>query len=236
MLRPDTDRVWNFLKEQSSLSGFVLIGGSALALRIKHRVSEDLDFACLEEKLPRGKLDVLRRVAEQNNIEFQQDDDEAAVEDFVSGGMELHDYQQDYLVDRKVKVSFFTPEKTLKKVVNGGDDTCVRLATVEELFKTKCLVSALRSKTRDWLDLYVLLRDHGFTIRDYYQAFVDADVVSQCDIGLSRLCAGVVSKGDEGYSHLLSDAPSLEQMTEFFVDQRNRLEVELAREKAREDG
>jgi hypothetical protein len=45
VLPPETDRIWTFLKEQPSLSGFVLIGGTALALQIAHRRSEDLDLA-----------------------------------------------------------------------------------------------------------------------------------------------------------------------------------------------
>ena len=45
MLPKETEEVWNFLKEQKSLSGFVLIGGTALAIRIKHRTSKDLDRA-----------------------------------------------------------------------------------------------------------------------------------------------------------------------------------------------
>jgi hypothetical protein len=45
MLKPDTEAVWQFLRRQPSLTGFVLMGGSALALRLGHRQSEDLDTA-----------------------------------------------------------------------------------------------------------------------------------------------------------------------------------------------
>ena len=38
MLPRDTEQVWNFLKDQPALAGFVLVGGSALTLRIDHRV------------------------------------------------------------------------------------------------------------------------------------------------------------------------------------------------------
>jgi len=48
LLPAETERVWNFLKGQSALTSFVLVGGSALAMRIQHRLSEDLDFAWLE--------------------------------------------------------------------------------------------------------------------------------------------------------------------------------------------
>ena len=45
MLPPETEQVWHFLKQQPALAGFVLLGVSALALRIGHRLSEDLDLA-----------------------------------------------------------------------------------------------------------------------------------------------------------------------------------------------
>lgn len=55
MLPPATEKVWNFLKEQPALAGFVLVGGSALALTLRHRLSEDLDFVYPDTRLPRQR-------------------------------------------------------------------------------------------------------------------------------------------------------------------------------------
>ena len=63
MLPPETDRVWQFIQGQPSLAGFVLIGGTALALRIEHRRSEDLDLAWLERRLPRSRLTAFQLAA-----------------------------------------------------------------------------------------------------------------------------------------------------------------------------
>lgn len=41
-LPPETARVWQRLESEPLLAGWYLIGGSALALRIGHRQSEDL--------------------------------------------------------------------------------------------------------------------------------------------------------------------------------------------------
>jgi len=46
MLREDTKQLWDAVKVKPELHGFVLVGGSGLALRIGHRRSEDLDFMC----------------------------------------------------------------------------------------------------------------------------------------------------------------------------------------------
>jgi hypothetical protein len=40
------------LKDDPRLAGFTLVGGTALALQIGHRVSEDLDFNLFGNKLP----------------------------------------------------------------------------------------------------------------------------------------------------------------------------------------
>jgi len=100
--------------------------------------------------------------------------------------------------------------------------------SLSELFKTKCLVSAIRSKTRDWLDLYVLMHDHKFSMRDFSQAFREAGIEGQLTIALTRLCSGRPQADDEGYKHLLPNAPSLEDMTAFFVTQRNQFEIDAA--------
>jgi hypothetical protein len=48
MLIEATQRLWEIFKEKPELNGFVLIGGSALALQFHHRRSEDLDFKVQE--------------------------------------------------------------------------------------------------------------------------------------------------------------------------------------------
>ena len=233
MLSPKTESVWNFLRDQPLLAGFVLIGGTALALRIKHRRSEDLDLAYPDLHLPRTRLDALHQLGAEHGLQFDQDDDEAAVEEFAMGGMDLRDYQQNFVVHHEVKVSFFVPDIPLGKLLAAPPENKVRVATLQELFKTKCLVSALRSKTRDWLDLYLLLREHGFSMRDFRQAFQNAGVDSQCEIALTRLCSGIPQRDDEGYAHLLNNPPALEEMKQFFIEQRTRLEIEAAAEASR---
>jgi hypothetical protein len=233
LLPPATEKVWNFLREQPALAGFVLVGGSALSLLIRHRLSEDLDFVYPEVRLPRQKLEVLRRKAEESGFIFRPADDEAAVQEFADSALELHDYQQDFLVDDIVKVSFFAPDEPLRKILAGNPESKVRVAALPELFKAKCLVSAKRSKTRDWLDLFLLMRDHGFSIYDYRAAFDEAGCSAECDTGLARLCSGVPQRTDEGYAHLLSNPPSLEEMKAFFEAQRTRLEIDTAVEAKR---
>jgi len=149
--------------------------------------------------------------------------------------MELRDYQQDFLVDEAVKVSFFAADDQLRKVLATNAATNVRVATLSELFKAKALVSAKRSKTRDWLDLYLLMRDHGFSMRDYRAVFEEVGSPAECDTGLSRLCSGVPQRNDEGYAQLLPSPPALAEMKSFFEAQRAKLEIDIAAEAKRQN-
>ncbi|MFT4587875.1 MAG: hypothetical protein ACI9VS_000770 [Candidatus Binatia bacterium] len=237
VLTPEADRLWSFLKERRILAGFVLLGGSALSLRIHHRVSEDLDFAYLAEKLPVRLLDQLQAEAAAAGIALTPDDDEAAMLEFSEGGLELRDYQQDFIGDGRVKVSFFAANIPLKSVLRESTEReTPRLAELSELFQSKCLVCAMRSKSRDWFDLYVLMRDHGFLLADMEAAFREAGVPNQFEPALARLCSGKISAHDEGYSHLLDDAPSLDEIRDFFRRERDAYESsesERARGKGR---
>lgn len=236
MLSPETEKAWNFLKEQPALAGFVLIGGSALAMTISHRLSEDLDFIYPDVRLPVKQLEALRREAHERGFQLQRDDDEAALQEFARDGLDLHNYQQDFRAHGAVKISFFAPDESLRRIfASDVRRPKVRVATLAEIFKAKCLVSAIRSKTRDWLDLYLLMRDHGFSIRDYQAAFQTTGLAVQCDIGLARLCGGMPQRDDEGYAHLLKNPPTLEEMKTFFAAQRDKLEVELAAEARRKN-
>jgi hypothetical protein len=210
------------------LSGFTLIGGSALSLQLNHRLSEDLDLAFSGPELPRARLETFVESARRDGFRFARNDDQAALEEFVQGGMDLLDFQQDFLVNNAVKVSFFTPENSLIKVLVFDTAPQVRLASVPELFRAKCLVSARRSKSRDWLDLYILMTKGGFSWSDYDAAFAHAGVARDADSGWTRLCSGKPQRDDEGYAHLLDTAPTVEQMAEFFRASRNEREKHIA--------
>ncbi len=206
-----------------------MIGGSALSLRIRHRLSEDLDFAWKGVRLPSAQLDALRVfLREEAGMTIDRNDDEGALVEFEIGGMDLHNYQQDFLVNGAVKLTFFTADEALDRVLSPGLKDKLRIAELSELFATKALVSAQRSKSRDWFDLHCLMRQHGFTIADYREAFVRAEIPTHVDLGLTRLSSGVPQKDDEGLAQLTENPPTVKEMADFFRKQRDVLEQSLA--------
>jgi hypothetical protein len=228
MLKAETERLWQWLQNEPLLGRFILVGGSALSLRIGHRVSEDLDLVFNAPKLPRVVLARFVARCQERGFPLRAWDNPADLDEFLLAGEDLNDYQQDFLAPGEVRLSFFVADREMLPFLKSGLSGSVRLAEIEEVFRLKCLVSAKRSKTRDWLDLYILMTRHGFTFRDYAETFQLAGVPEQLDLGLARLCGGRPPKDDEGYESLLPDPPSLEHIAAFFRAQRDLLEVELA--------
>jgi hypothetical protein len=124
-------------------SGFVLYGGTGLALRLGHRNSEDFDFFSNEAFLP---ADLERQVP------------------FLQAAQRLQSSQNTLvsLVDRNgpVKVSFFGG-LGLKRVGDPeeAEDGGVLIASLLDLAATKVKVVQDRAETKDYLDLYRLLEE-----------------------------------------------------------------------------
>lgn len=235
MLPPETDAAWQFLNDHKLLKGFVLIGGTALSLRIHHRISEDLDFCFNAPRLPRKRLGILIKEAEAAGLQFEANDDPGAWKEFESVEMDLNDYQQDYLVNSSVKITFFTSDSPLSKLLPTDLNNEVRIATLSELFNSKAIVSSQRSKSRDWFDLYHLIRFGDFDLNDYVAAFKTAGIPSHWETGLARITSGKLSPTDEGYEELMDDPPSISAIVDFFIEERNRYEVEQAEKKFGEE-
>jgi hypothetical protein len=234
MLRPDTARLWSFLERQSALGGFVLVGGTALSMHLDHRLSEDLDFMIPAAKLPRAAIDGLKRFSHASGFGFVPNDRAEGVAEFEDSGMDYHDYQQDYVVGGTVKLTLVAPDREVRVLLRAGVPQGPRVASLEEIFRLKCIACANRSKTRDWLDMYVLLQRDLFQPLDIYRTFELAGVPSKFDIAMGRLCSGKVGLLDEGYDSLLAEPPSLIEMSDFFKGVRDEIEVEVARLKSLE--
>lgn len=228
-LPPDTRAAWEALQDLPEMHGFVLIGGTALTLRLGHRISEDLDFAYHGKKLPRRRvLRIVQRMAERGQS-MDPHPNPLDEEEFLDAGLELADYHQDYVVNAAVKVTFVTLDPPANQVLAGGSNDGLRIASLDEIFALKSLVCAERSKTRDWFDLHYLMSGHGFTIDDFYHVFLRCDARAKFDNAQHRLRSGRPQLGDEGYAYLLERAPSLDEIRSFFAEQLDGLEIRLAK-------
>lgn len=229
MLPATTLKLWERLKDEPLLRNAVLVGGTALSLQIHHRRSDDLDFLYPAVRLPSEALTLCVRKLESEGFDWQRLDNPVSLEEFEIAGMELHDHQQDFIVDRAVKVSFFTGSEGDRKLLTSKRADGPAIATLPEIFALKALVAAQRSKTRDWFDLYVLLTDRGFTAESFLNAFNRAGLNGAIDIALARLCAAGIPEDDEGVAEWTHPFPAVEQMKARFRILRDECEILRAR-------
>lgn len=229
LLRPDTQLVWDYLKSSSALNGFVLVGGTALSIHLDHRLSEDLDFMYPDHQLPHQQVELLKRTAAQDGLPFESKDNPVEVEEFEESGNLLRDFQQDFLVGETVRLTLVAPESEIRKLLTHDPKSPVRVATLAEVFRLKCLACADRTKSRDWLDMYVMLERGLFPPYEVYRTFELAGATAKFDIAMMRMCDGKLQPTDEGYASLLDSPPSINEMQAFFREMKEQIEVEVTR-------
>lgn len=239
-LRPDTRHVWELLQGHPQLKGFVLIGGTALTLHIGHRISEDLDFAYAApasdqpHHLPKRQLQALAKDLSRHGVDLIPNPDPLAEEEFLDAGLLLADYQQNHLATlssgAQVKVSFVCFDPPVTKLMAGAQQDPVRVATMDEIFATKVWAASERSKTRDWFDLYTLLTLHGYRFKDVHAIFTRVNRLPAFNSLCMRLRKCRPQADDEGYASLADQPPTLEHMQEWFNQQIDAWEQEVARD------
>jgi len=217
MLQESTAKLWQTLSSKPELEGFVLVGGSALALHIQHRISEDLDFAWPYGRLPREALKKL--IEGEPGLDFVLDQNDAALREADDAQLDLADYAQNFIVSG-VRVTFFASYEAERKLLAHQGQEPLRIAEVPEIFALKALASADRSKSRDWFDLFTLFKHHGFIWKDFHDVFLKYSTIDQYRNAANRLCSGQPQANDEGYETLMSHPPSLEEMRDYFQDLR----------------
>ena len=139
-LLPKTEQLLcKLYNECPFLHKYVLVGGSALALHVKHRKSEDLDFFTYEDSF--DKREIFEYIKNFQSAEIINQTDE----------------QIDLLLDG-VKVTFFNAKwKFLKPSVAQ----LFNLSSLEAISAMKVNVLFLRAKFRDYYDLYYLVKQIG---------------------------------------------------------------------------
>ena len=219
-LPPETERLWRRLESEPLLAGWYLIGGTALSLLIGHRQSEDLDFAWPGGgKLPVHLLRQLTARLETEGWHLARDDDANAYDEFLIAGMSLHDYQQNFIATcdgDSVKLTFFSPDPPLSALLPPSDAATVIIPPLPLLFQSKALAACARSTVRDWVDLYILMTQHGFTMDDFAAAYEATGSKLQLDIAFNRLTSGQPRAGDPGVAGLMQHPPPVDDLSAFF--------------------
>lgn len=139
-----TAALFEKIAELSFIRRYTLVGGTALALQIGHRQSEDLDFIFDGEKIPATSI---KREISKHFPKYRLVREEK-------------DYQLDFLID-EVKVTFFSSGAVLvpfavkefsEKYLN------INIANIEIIAVLKMATLAQRNTIRDYYDLYFIAK------------------------------------------------------------------------------
>jgi len=145
-LLPKTETLLlKMVEECPFLEKYVLVGGSALAMYLCHRKSEDLDFFTYADSFDRAEIFEYIKQFENKEILNQSDE------------------QIDLLLD-DVKVTFFNANW---KFLEPQKTEAFNLSSLEAIASMKVNVMFLRAKYRDYYDLYCLVKD-GMSLREVF--------------------------------------------------------------------
>jgi hypothetical protein len=211
-----------------------LVGGTALSLQIGHRMSNDLDLACAEPKLPTFAIDQLVELLKKNH-ELKLITSTSQISAFkIQSGLNLLDYVRDYSIDN-VKVSFFSIGRTpAQKTFYQKADKLSKcwafpILGIEGLKLAKTLVLAERVRSRDLFDLMYLVRDHGYLLSEFNQYVESLGVNNDFEYYKAVMTGEIpVDKDDEEFAPFKVTV-ELEDIYLYFREQVNNYEVELAR-------
>lgn len=118
---------------------YYLVGGTAIALYLGHRRSIDFDLFKRAQLKPRKNLEVIQSSAFPYQVVFN-----------TNGQMNL--------VVNDVKLTFFQYEFDVKPVTDFQG--VIKLPSLLDLAAMKAYALGRRSKWKDYVDLYFLLKDH----------------------------------------------------------------------------
>jgi predicted nucleotidyltransferase component of viral defense system len=143
-----TLKVIEAISKTEFVKSFFLVGGTALSLQLKHRLSEDLDFMCWEQSKK-----------EKSNIHIEKIKNELAQLFIISKIDILGNNHIEIHIDGSVKLSFYAPDK-MKPVITPiyylnnlilADEECIAALKMETLLR--------RNEFRDYYDLYCILKN-----------------------------------------------------------------------------
>lgn len=231
-----TRAVFEHLRTEPWLKDFTLIGGSALALQIGHRLSQDLDFHFDGEALPRRTLGVVLAAARTSGFATQDMLSPAQLQQGrINHGVDLHTWVQDWAIGG-VKVSFSTFEgfRQQMRVVTAyprvaAAGTTFSVLGIEGLFAAKAALLARRVRSRDLFDLKIMLDRHGYSMRQLFAAIRRVDPSANPDVHRDVL-RGLVPLDieDEGCA-AIGVADSVEDLHAFFKPRIDAFEREEAK-------
>jgi predicted nucleotidyltransferase component of viral defense system len=151
-LAPHTSKLFDKVAALECIKPYFLVGGTALALQLDTRLSEDLDFMNWKlQKIQNQEVDWVNIEKELKTI--------GTIE-----ARDIWDFNHVEFVVSGVKISFYTSGKSSPVTAPVHLKDNLKLADVEAIGAMKMEVMLRRSNFRDYYDIYAILQ-HGVNFR-----------------------------------------------------------------------
>lgn len=225
-----TRLVYDALSREPLMDGFILIGGTALSIQIKHRLSEDLDFWIPAEKMSKNRVAVILANLNLAGIKNESAIPSWKIQQAKINGSDLLSMSQDHVVEG-VKVTFFArgdiPYRHFAGMPMLKNHATFDIAYKDTIFHMKSWLLSQRVRSRDLLDLMELVKS-GRSIRDILEAGKSADPTFLKEYAKDVLVGTVpLDKEDEGFNSI-GVKLAIEEIYEFFLSAVNEYELLLA--------
>ena len=241
-IRPETARLFSVLSSFAQLEDLTLIGGTALALIIGHRLSNDLDFACFGDRLPTDAIESLIAELKAGGLRVQLITDPEQISNFkIRTGKRLLSIARDYMVG-DTKVTFFAmgakqSPNFMVYLSNAPTldlpDTSFKVLSLDPLKVTKAVVIGQRVKSRDLYDLFILSQKHDYSVSQLLQDAVAYGSNDDPEYYKAVLRGDIpLDQDDEGLEPVEVKA-TLEDIYRYFDTEISALEIEEAARIAR---
>jgi predicted nucleotidyltransferase component of viral defense system len=126
-----------------------LVGGTALSLQLKHRLSEDLDFM----KFKKHKMDKMEVETGQISRELEKNGIDIKAIDILGNDQVL------FVVGDGVKLSFYATQQKAHNLSTIHFQDNLYLADIHSIAALKMDTMSRRNTFRDYYDLYFILKE-----------------------------------------------------------------------------
>jgi predicted nucleotidyltransferase component of viral defense system len=152
-LTAHTEKIFDKITLLHCIKDYTLVGGTALTLQIKARLSEDLDFMKWRTSInQKQEVDWITIEKELKNIgEIQS--------------VDIFDFNHVQFLVNNVKLSFYFSDKNTPVAFPNHFKNNLILADLMAIAAMKMEVMLRRSNFRDYYDIYSLLK-HGIDLRE----------------------------------------------------------------------
>jgi Nucleotidyl transferase AbiEii toxin, Type IV TA system len=225
LLPPTTAAAITALADEPALSGFCLVGGTALALQAGHRRSLDVDLVTFTAILDKNGLFRAMRARGATLVTPQSMISAAKI-----NGIDLFAHVQDYVLD-SIKVQCFA-DPAGQRYSTGIQSVAgwrFGLMDMPTLFAMKSALLLKRAKSRDYFDLMWFCQ-HGKTLADIVAAAQQADDAPDVPTVVEHKLLGLIplDADDEGLDPVGVDVTAAD-IFRFFEELVQQREIAEAR-------